>query len=355
MAETNDQEKTEEPTPKRYEEFRERGQVAKSQELSLVATFLTALGLFQFSGAGMFSQLQEFLASSFRQCATIEISASNLGSLYALTIYPYFKFFIPFFSIMLLAGIGVNLVQTGLLFSPKAMKFDLSRLDPIQGFKRMFSLTSLFELVKNLFKVAVIFAIVFYSVRGELDQIISLCQLDLLGIMDFSNRVLFTICYRIAAYLVILSLVDYLYKRWDMNKMMKMTKQEVKDERKNMHGDPKVKGEFIKKRHQIATSRIMQAVPRADVVVTNPTHFAVALEYDRTKMQAPRVVAKGKDNIALSIRELAQSLSIPVVENPPLARVLYASVKIGQQIPERLYAAVAEILAYVYKQGRRRK
>ena len=137
--------------------------------------------------------------------------------------------------------------------------------------------------------------------------------------------------------------------------MMKMTKQEVKDERKNMHGDPKVKGEFIKKRHQIATSRIMQAVPRADVVVTNPTHFAVALEYDRTKMQAPRVVAKGKDNIALSIRELAQSLSIPVVENPPLARVLYASVKIGQQIPERLYAAVAEILAYVYKQGRRRK
>lgn len=352
MADT-DQEKTEEPTSKREEDFRAEGQIAKSQELSMVASFFAILALFQLNGREMIAQMGTLLKETFKAVATVDLSAGGLGSLPSLALWPMLKLLTPMFILLTVIGIGANIAQTGFIFTMKPLMPKFEKLNPLEGLKQLLSMNSLFELGKNIAKIAVIFALAYSAIKDDLPNFIAVGQRDVLEIFAYFAEICFRVLYRILLFLMLLSAIDFAYKKYDLLQKMKMTKQEVKDEAKNMNGDPKMKGEFAKKRNKLATSRMMAAIPRADVVVTNPTHFAVALEYKRGEMVAPRVVAKGADHMAFKIREIAKIYGVPVVESPPLARMLFASVKIGQQIPEHLYAAVAELLAYVFKLGKK--
>nr|MBO6295472.1 EscU/YscU/HrcU family type III secretion system export apparatus switch protein [Schwartzia sp. (in: firmicutes)] len=225
--------------------------------------------------------------------------------------------------------------------------FDLDKLNPINGFGRIFSKRSLVELIKSLFKILIIGLFLYENLKDEILQMPKLLYLDLSASMALIADIIFMMAFKICAIFFALAILDYMYQRWDHNEQLKMTKQEVKEEFKQMEGDPQIKGKIKQKQREMAMSRMMREVPKADVIVTNPTHFAVALRYAEG-MRAPQVIAKGQDLVALKIKDVAREAGVVIVEDKPLARALYASVEIGETVPPELYKAVAEVLAYVY-------
>jgi flagellar biosynthetic protein FlhB len=251
---------------------------------------------------------------------------------------------------VVVAAILANVLQVGVMFSSEAITPQVSKIDPIKGFQRLFSLRSLIELIKSIFKICIVGTVAYIVVKGELDRMLILMDQSVWGMMIYLGNISFKILLATTIVLIILAILDYIYQRWEYEKSLRMTKQEIKDEYKNTEGDPMIKARIRRIQREIAHKRMMAQVPKADVIITNPTHLAVAIKYDHENMMAPMVVAKGANIIAEKVKQIAEENDVPIIENKPLAQVLYKMVDINSLIPEDLYRAVAEVLAFVYDQ-----
>ncbi len=347
------EERTEEPTEKRRREFREEGKVAKSQELNTALLFSGMLLVWFFYLPSFWEDLQPLLTYFWRVAGTYQVTTQSAGELLTLSLNLLAGLLWPLMLTSFLVGIGANMVQIGPLFTLKPLQPKASKMNPIKGIQRLISKKSVFELAKSLMKLAVIAGIVYFTLSSSVDSILSLSGVQLERSLQFYTEMAGEIMLKSCVALLIVAVLDFLYQRWEMEQQMKMTKKEVKDEHKETEGDPQLKKKIKSIQKEMANKRMMAEVPGSDVVVTNPQHIAVALAYRREEMEAPRVVAKGSDHLAQRIRTLARENEVPVVQNPPLARALN-EVEVGQSIPEDMYKAVAEILAYVYSlKGRR--
>jgi flagellar biosynthetic protein FlhB len=347
-------EQTEKATPKRREEARKRGQVPRSQELAgsvvfLVSVFVihaffqrTVTGLTA-TAANLISRIAEHHDPTIRSIWLLFVQASaGAVSLIALL-----------FGLALVVGILVNVLQFGFIFSAKPLTPSFAKLNPLNGFKRLFSKQSAVNLAKQLVKLGAVMVILYTTIASNIDLFAKLGQSTPGAIVLMSSDVIFAAAWKFGLLLVVVGIIDYIYERWNLEQNLKMSKQEVKDEHRQAEGNPEAKGALRRRQREFARRRMMAAVPRATVVVTNPTHFAVALEWDEVKMEAPVVVAKGADLMAKRIRDIARENGVPIMENPPLARTLYDRVELDQAIPSNLYAAVAQLIAFVYKLKRK--
>jgi len=254
----------------------------------------------------------------------------------------------PMLIVSFSVGIITNLVQVGWKPTTKPLKPKFSRLNPMSGFKRLFSMKSMFELLKSIVKLTIIGVIIYNIVKNELNHIQELLNMEILQAAIYIGNLIIDIGLSVGLYFIFIAIADFAYQKFNLHKELKMTKQEVKEEYKNSEGNPEIKGKIKQKMRESSMRRMMQDVPQADVIITNPTHYAVALKYDKEKAQAPIVVAKGEDHLARKIKQVAKENNVEIVENKYLARTLYATVDIGKEIPPELYQAVAEVLAFVY-------
>ena len=343
------QERTEEPTPRRREEARKRGQIVKSRELSSVAVLGSGFLCF-FLLSFVFFQQFYVLFHRFFTSFSYEIDYDNFFFLIKIASLPVAKILLPFFFIISFVAIIVYLVQTGGgVWATEVISFKFDRINPVEGFKRLFSWTSLFELVKSLFKLAIISGITYWIIKKHSENILKLFGADVKYVTFSFGYFLKDLIAKLLAILAFLAVLDWFYNRWDVERKLRLTRQELKEELKQTEGDPWVKAKIRQKQREMSRQRMLAEVPKADVVITNPTHYAVALKYEAGKMPAPQVIAKGKDKLALKIKEVAHEHKIPIYEDPPLAQVLYKKVEVGDYIPEDLYQAVAKVLAYIYR------
>ena len=347
----DDLEKTEEPTSKKLEDARKEGNVPKSMEFGgFVVLFISAL-IIIFYLKYVFVDLEKYFA--FITALIGKELTKNLA--YKIVIKSFFYFIIILAPVMLtimIAGVLANVFQIGFLFTIKPIIPKLEKINPLKGLKRIFSVKTVVEGVKMTLKVAVAFGVGYYLFLGFLSEI---PKLALMGIFEqikwFSQKAVILIFSMMAVFLVF-ALIDFIYQRYSYKKSMRMSKQEIKDEFKQTEGNPEIKAKIRQLQREMTKKRMMAEVPKADVVITNPTHYAVAIRYDKEKEDAPRVVAKGIDNLAVKIKEIAREAGVMIVENPPLARELYRLVDVEEIIPPKLYQAVAEVLAFVYKAKR---
>lgn len=353
MAEPYVGEKTEPATPRRREEVRKKGQVAKSADLNSSIVLLASTLTLYFLVPSLMRLLTAVTRSYLENAASMEVKITTAPALLARMLVQVGGFFIPFMLIIFSTALLTNVIQVGFNLSGYPLAPRLEKLSPVAGFRRMFSARSLFELMKSLFKIAVVVTIAFFTIRSEFEKLLSLMNVDAWEAWVFFGKLSFVLALRIAIAFLVIGLADYGFQRYQFEQDIKMTKEEVRQEIKDFEGDPQIRARIRRVRRQMAISRMMAEVPRAHVVVTNPTFLAVALRYDMQEMKAPLVVAKGARLMAERIREVAASHGVPIIENAPLAQMLYKSVDVGGQIPERLYRAVAEVLAYVYQIDRR--
>lgn len=347
------EERTEQATPRRRQEARRRGQVARSVELSSVAVFLSVVLVLKAVSEGALQGSMESIRFALANIQDTEFSPALALSFSLKCLSHGGAAFLPIIGVALVVGITVNLLQVGMMFTSEPLVPQWTRINPLSGFTRLLSRRTFFESAKMLLKVGLIGWLTFTAVRADAAMLLRTSEIDPLMVLMLVGQLLYKVAWRVGLAMLVLAVIDYGFQRYEHEKSLRMTKQEVKQELKQTEGDPHVKSRIRARQQAIARRRMMQEVPKADVVVTNPTHYAVALRYDANKMAAPTVVAKGMNLIAQRIREIAKQHNVPIVENPPLARSLYRSVEIGQQIPSELYQAVAEVLAYVYSLHRR--
>lgn len=342
-------EKTEKATPQKKRESRKKGQVAKSGELPSSIIFLLMFILFYMLGPYLSEHIIGMYQNILTSYLTWEVTADNVRLLFLQLLSDMLWVIIPIFLIALFGGISGNLVQIGFLFTGEPLQFKLERLNPLEGAKKIFSKRALFELLKSLLKIFLVGYVAFSTIISERKILFSLFQYSLTDILTFVGQLFLKIGIKTSILLIVLAIMDYLYQKFDYEKNLRMSKQDIKDEHKKSEGDPLIKGKIKEKQRQMAMGRMMQAIPDADVVITNPTHFAVVIKYNPEEMQAPMVVAKGMDYIALKIKEVAKDHDVVTIENKWLARNLYFQVDIEEPIPTELFHAVAEVLAYVYR------
>lgn len=346
-----DGQKTEKATPKRRQDAREKGQVLHSREISsalvLLFVFLTlkALGGYVYNQiAALFRLCMNSLALNFDAG-----SVNELLGLMGLVLLQLLKIVGPLFAVAFVIGVGASYAQVGSLFTIEPLKPKFDRLNPINGVKRIFSLRGLTELIKAILKIIAISIVAWKSIEAESNNIAKLMDLELLPVTGYITSTAMNIAVKICMCLVAIAVLDFGYQWWQYEKDLRMTKQEVKEEYKETEGNPETRQRIRSKMREISTRRMLSEVPKADVVITNPTHYAVAIVYDSSKAPAPVVVAKGQDYLAQRIKEVAKENGVELVENKAVAQALYKSVEIGQQVPPELYQAVAEILAFVYR------
>jgi len=344
----NDQERTEQATPRRREEARKKGQVARSQEVASVAILLACLIYFYFDSGRLVRKMMGMVSNFLKESGTLLISNNNIQSLAVYWLFEFFILIAPLLLTVLIAGLFANFIQVGFVISAEALEPKFSKIDPIKGFQKLFSLKSFAELAKNILKLFIVGYVAYVTVASEIGNLPSLMDQSVGEILVYMGQISFTIILRTSWVLIVLAILDYVYQRWEYEKGLKMSRQEIKDEYRQTDGDPLIKARIRRIQREMARKRMMAQVPKADVVITNPDHIAVALQYDQLKMFAPVVVAKGTGFVAEKIREIARESKVSVIENKPLARVLYKMVKVNEVIPENLYKAVAEVLAYVY-------
>lgn len=343
-------ERTEEPTARKLSDARKKGQVARSQDLSGAISLLGVLVIFLAFGstiAAMFARitrrsLEGSFAADIRSTETIAASAKVIAYEAMVVVVP----------VMVLAAIVAYIggfVQVGWLISGEAIRPKLSKLSPLAGLKRIMGVRALMKTVVNSMKLTVMVVVSTLFILSNLDAIAAMPRLKPLMALTNALKLIYTLAIILVILLIFIAIIDFVYQKWQHTKDLRMSKQEVKDERKTMEGDPLIKGKRRQMAREIAMQQIGKSVPEADVIVTNPTHFSVAIRYDPEKMGAPRVTAKGADLIALRIRQIARQNEVPIVERPPLARALYWAVDVGQEVPIEQYEAVAELLAYVYR------
>ncbi len=349
MAEESDLERTEPPSARRLEKARSEGRVAQSRELSAFLILATATSCFWILGGWLTQQAETILRHglSFDRSAAFDHRALTT-SISALS-WEALLLMAPVLVLAVVAAMGAPFALGSWTFAPKAMSLNFSRMDPTKGVKRMFSWHSLGELVKAILKTLLIGGVIYWVVRHQQDQLFALILQSVEPALDsFGHMVIFAMIGLVAG-LALIAAMDVPFQLWRYYAGLRMTKEELRQEMKELEGDPHLKARIRSQQREMARRRMMAEVPKADVVVTNPTHFAVALKYDRQRMGAPQVVAKGASLVAQKIREIATDHKVPIVEVPPLARALFRHTDIGEQIPIALYTAVAEILAYVYQ------
>lgn len=348
--------KTEDPTPHKLSEARKKGQVAYSREINVALVMITAFMTFKYLALGFWQRLLATSAYFFEQIPNArQLDLFMVGHFFLLGILTFVYGIAPILGASLLVGVIAGALQTSFNISGFPLMPQLSRINPIEGFKRMFSLQGLVELVKSLVKILIVFWIAIRVIIDNLSLLVNSINLSAFELMALTGDIVLTIAIRVSIFYLIIALFDYLYRRWDYMRNMRMTRQEIKEEYKRLEGDPLVKQRIRQIQQQMAYQRMMAAVPQADVVVTNPVHLAVAMRYEAKIMPAPQVVAKGRYLIAEQIVRLAEEHNVPVVENLLLAQALFRSTRVGEQISYELYRASAEVLAFVYKIKREKK
>lgn len=347
-------EKTEPATAKKLDSARKKGQVAKSKELGsaviLLGLFVTLklfLGLIGNEFLETFSMVYNKIPD-YANTNLSEISAISFSKLISNILIQILIMVAPFFTVGVLISILVDVVQVKWKVSAEPLKPKFSKMNPLSGFKRIFSSRSVFELFKSVAKVLIISYVAYDTLRDKAGVIQLFYEMPLNSALALIGDIVINLGFRISFFYLILALSDFVYERYKFNQDMKMTKQEVKDEYKNSEGNPEIKGKIRQKMREVSQKRMMQALPEADVIITNPTHLAVAVKYDAETHRAPVVLAKGEDFLAQKIKDIAKENAIEIVENKPLARMLYYNVDINEEIPSELYQAVAEVLAFVY-------
>ncbi|MDT8901309.1 flagellar biosynthesis protein FlhB [Anaeroselena agilis] len=346
------QEKTEEATPKRKQEARQRGQVAKSTEISTAFVILTAFLALKLLSPYMYDTISSYMRFIFTNLATADFTINSVHLLFLQLGLVCLKIVLPVMLSVLVISLAVNILQVGFVLTFEPLMPQLDRINPIKGFQRLFSLRSIVELFKSLFKIGIISYFVYRFVIKETDLVPQLISVDLLDTLRYIAGLVADLALEIGAVILVLAAMDYFYQWWEHNKGLRMSKQEVKEEFKQTEGNPQIKGKIKERQRAMALRRMMQEVPKATAVITNPTHFAVAIKYDKS-MAAPEVVAKGQDFLAERIKQVARENRVAIVENKPLARTLYSTVEVGEPIPPELYQAVAEVLAYIIRLKRR--
>jgi len=342
-------EKTEAPTPRRRQEARERGQVATSQDLTAAVALLGATMVPDFAGLAILRDLIELMRTMLAYRSGVPGSTNSVAAACQLAAGVLASTAAPVCLAFMAVATLTTVAQVGLLFTLHPITPDLSKINPIAGLGRMFSMQSLMRLVTSLFKVSLIGAVAFFTIRARLPQLVNMSGLSTWAIVGLAGELMFVLGVRMALVLLIIAIIDYAYQRHRHEQGLRMTKQEVKEEMRRLEGDPLVRERRRRVGRQLAMQRMQAAVPKSDVVVTNPTELAIAIKYDPQVMAAPKVVAKGADLIAQRIRKLAIEHGVPIVERKPLAQALHRTVDVGQEIPPAFYKAVAEILAYVYE------
>lgn len=345
-----DADKTEEATPKRKADARKKGQVVKSTELNSVAVLMTLFLVMNAVGEWLYKNLSDYLRqmlspSQINQELTeigLRVIMFNQGLFFG-------KIFLPLGLGSLVIGLIMNYVQVGPLFTLETLTPKFNRINPLSGLQRLFSPKSLVELAKSILKLIVVGYFAYSTIKGKVGVLIQTVNQSPLNAAFSIWSIIYQVALKICAFLLIMAIFDYAYQRYEHKKSLRMSKKEVKDEFKQHEGNPQIKSKIRQRQRQLATRRMMQDVPKADVVITNPTHFAVALRYDAETMAAPVVVAKGEGYIAAKIKEIAALHEVTVVENKPLAQALFKTVEIGEAIPTKLFQAVAEVLAFVYR------
>ena len=348
-------EKSEEPTPHRLREAREKGQVAKSKEITTALLLIFSYMLFRYTGEYIWNNLMNMSTTILNQISkTGDFSYSFVGYILLVGLQGLALSVAPIFGLTLFIALAAEALQTGFVFAMDPLSPKLERISPMEGFKRMFSLQGFVELIKSILKIVIVFYIMWAAIKDDIPSITVLVRAQPWDAVILGGSIAYKVAIRVGMFYVAIAILDYLYKRWEYIRGLKMTKQEIKEEYKRLEGDPQIKQRMRELQRQVAYQRMMAAVPQADVVVTNPVHIAVALKYVAQKMKSPTVLAKGERKAAEEIKRIADGAYVPIVENEPLARSIYRTTDIGKQVPAELYQAVAEVLAFVYKLKKQR-
>ncbi len=348
MAQNDGQERTEEATPKRLRESREKGQVARSRELSSMAMLLSSAAALMFMGDGIVAGLLDIFEKNFTVSRERIFDPATLPNLFLQTVFDAVLLLAPLLVLMTVVAVFSSIAISGWNFSSQALAFKWEKLDPIKGMGRVFGARGLIELLKALVKFLLIGAVAVGVLWSKADAFLNLGDQPVdSALVQMANLLLWSFL-AVSLTMILVALLDVPFQLWDHARQLKMSRQEVKDEHKQTEGNPEVRGRIRQLQREMAQRRMMSDVPDADVIVTNPTHYAVALRYDQQNMGAPKVVAMGADLVAAQIRAVAAEHNVPVLSAPPLARALYHSAEIGEEIPAGLYQAVAQVLAYVF-------
>ena len=354
MADDGQDDKTEQATDSRREDFRKRGQVAMTRELGTALVFLASAGLLYVMARFFFTNIAEVFNVAFGASMLKFVKAGEYSDLLWFAGGKILLLVSPVMFGTLVIGVASTLVQTGFLQVEDALSLNLGRLNPMSAIGRIFSMKGIGELVKSMLKMIVVCWTMYLLLKSEIHMIPYLSTLSIPEIFAYLGRVIFKLLMGTGIFMLVIAVADYFFQRWQLEKEMMMSKQEIKEEHKSREGDPMIKARIRKIQREISQRKMMQNVPKADVIITNPTHIAVALRYS-DKLPAPQLIAKGGDFMAEKIKELAKQHNIPVIENKPLARTIFKTMKVGQVIPRELFVAVAEILSYVFRLKRKRK
>lgn len=349
MAEADDSDRTEEPTPLRREEFRKRGQVAQTRELASVFLIFSLIVCFYILGKFSFDQLQLIFQEVLGKGMLKTVRFDSPLDVFKFSILKMAIIMLPVLLLCLVASFMSSVIQIGILNNEEALGFKWERLDPVAGFKRIFSLRSLVEGLKSVIKICLIGGVTYLVLKNEIAVIPILVNYSVSQLLGYMGVIILKLLTAMVAFMAGVAGLDYLFQRWELEKSMMMTRQEIKDELKSREGDPMIRARIRRSQREMAQKRMMAEVPKADVIVTNPTHIAVAIKYDMKTMAAPKIVAMGAGYIADKIKDIARRNNVPIMENKPLARTIFKTLKIGQLIPRELYTAVAEVLSYVFK------
>lgn len=353
MSADNDEEKTEEPTQQRIEDFRKRGQVAQSKEVVGVMILFASLIAIWAMSRFFFVQVNEVFTRSFTDFIVSSAREEEWFGALKFSMIRAALIIAPVCCILWLVGVASTVVQIGFLQNEEALNLDFNRLNPVEGFKKIATLKSLIEGAKSILKVVIVTVIVYFIFKSEVGKIPHLMHFNMEQLMSYMGHLLLRLFTAITIFMGVLAGADYGLQKWELNKQMKMTKQEVKEEMKSREGDPMIRARIRKLQREMSSRRMIEDVKKADVIVTNPTHIAIAIKY-ANNMIAPQVVAKGADHMAERIKAAAKEAGVPIIENKPLARTIFRTIKIGHAIPRELYTAVAEVLSFIYKLKKKR-
>lgn len=350
MSEDKDS-KTEDATPKRRSEARQKGQILKSKEVNTAILILMSAYALNWTGPHIYKTIFKYLQATFYEIPWFiqDFKPWDIFQFGVKSVLIIFLMISPILAIIFITAFLVEVIQVGILITGKPLKAQLERIHPIKGFKRIFSMKSIVELLKSIVKTLIIGWVVFTTIRDYMPMIIYSLKNPIANAMIMSGELIITIAKKVAAAMIAVAFIDYFYQRWEFEKSMRMSKQEVKDEYKQSEGDPHIKGKQKQKMRQMSMGQVRQAVPDASAVVSNPTHYAIGIRYEEG-MDAPKIVAKGRDELAIYIKEVAKEHDIPIFEDPPLARGLYSSCELGDFIHPDFYVAIAKIIAHIMKQ-----
>lgn len=343
------EQKTIPATPRRRQKAREKGQVPRSTEVSSAAILLVIIPLIiwlgNVIGKGIFNISKYFLG----ECGSLEVRSENLVGMLGYSFENLSKFLLPFFLTIAVVGLGSSLISGGFVFSPSKLAPNWEKINPIKGFKKLFSVQSFFTLGKSMLKLAIISGISWIAINGALPGFLSIISIPAEFQAMFIGKQALDLTLKVSLAFLALAAIDFTFQRWDYEKSIRMSPQELKEERKELEGSPEIKSRIRRKQMELARRRMMKEVPKATVVITNPVELAIALKYEPKKYRAPLVVAKGGGLIAERIKKIARKHGVPIVENKVLARLLFRMCRIGEEIPAKLYQAVAEVIAYIYR------